>query len=323
VRALITGVAGQDGSYLAELLLAKGYSVVGIRRPGNADVSRIAHLEGRLELRDDDLLDGRTLIGLLKDVRPTEVYNLAGHSFVPTSWENPDLTGDATGLGAVRMLEAIRKTDPSIRFYQASTSEIFGNALEAPQDESTPPNPRNPYGAAKAFAHASTVNARDHHGLFAVSGILYNHESPRRGPQFVTRKVTRAAAAISLGQQRSLTIGNLEARRDWGFARDYVEAMWRMLQQPTATDYVVATGELHSVRDLCQIAFGRRGLDYREYVQEDPEFQRPLEQVPLVGDAAKARSNLDWAPTVSFEELIGIMVDADVEQLPGDLSESR
>jgi GDPmannose 4,6-dehydratase len=315
MRALITGVAGQDGSYLADLLLAKGYEVVGVRRADNPDISRIAHIAERIQLRDADLLDPQQLVALLEDARPDEIYNLAGHSFVPTSWENPDLTGDATGVGAVRMLDAIRTTDPSVRFYQASTSEIFGDADVAPQDESTPLNPRNPYGEAKAFAHASTIKAREEHGLFAVSGILYNHESPRRGPQFVTRKVTRAVASISLGLEKELTIGSLDAQRDWGFAGDYVDAMWRMLQHDAAGDYVVATGVLHTVGDLCEVAFRRRGLDYRDYVREDPAFQRPAEQVPLVGNASKARRELGWAPTVTFEELIEMMVDADLERL--------
>ncbi len=310
--ALITGIAGQDGSYLAELLLSEGYRVIGVRRPGNPDIRRIAHLLDQLDLREADLLDELRLVDLLRDVRPTEVYNLAGHSFVPSSWERPDLTGDATGLGSIRLLEAIRAVDPEIRFYQASSSEIFGNPREAPQSETTPPNPRNPYGAAKAFAHFSAVNAREHHGLFAVSGILYNHESPRRGLEFVTRKVADAAARISLGTGGGLSLGSLDARRDWGFAGDYVRAMWLMLQRDEPSDYVVASGELHTVRDVCEAAFRHVGLEYQSHVTLDPAFVRPLEEVPLVGDASKARRELGWEPTVSFEGLIEMMVDADL-----------
>jgi GDPmannose 4,6-dehydratase len=313
--ALVTGIAGQDGSYLAELLLSKGYRVVGVRRPSNPDTSRIAHLLHRLDLLEADLLDESQLVELLRDVAPTEVYNLAGHSFVPSSWDQADLTGEATGLGAIRLLEAIRTADPGIRFYQASSSEIFGNAREAPQSETTPPNPRNPYGAAKAFAHFSTINAREHHGLFAVSGILFNHESPRRGPEFVTRKITSAAARIALGQTDALSIGSLDAQRDWGFAGDYVEAMWRMLQRDEPSDYVVATGTLHSVRDVCEVAFNRVGLAYADFVEVDPAFLRQPEAVPLVGDPAKARSELSWAPSVTFEGLIEMMVDADLDRL--------
>jgi GDPmannose 4,6-dehydratase len=310
--ALITGIAGQDGSYLTDLLLSKGYTVVGVRRPGNPDLSRIAHVLDRVELREADLLDEGHLVALLEDVRPSEVYNLAGHSFVPSSWDRPDLIGDATGVGAARLLEAIRIVDPSIRFYQASSSEIFGNALEVPQTESTPLNPRNPYGAAKAFAHFSTGNAREHHGLFAVSGILFNHESPRRGLEFVTRKITDGAARVSLGLASSLPMGGLDAERDWGFAGDYVRAMWSMLQAPAPADYVVATGVLHTVRDVCRIAFGRVGLDYEAFVAVDPALVRPPEAVKLVGDASKARGELGWAPSISFEGLIEMMVDADV-----------
>jgi GDPmannose 4,6-dehydratase len=312
--ALITGIAGQDGSYLAELLLSKGYRVVGVHRPGSPDLSRIAHLLDRLELCEADLLDEARLVAMLDETGPNEVYNLAGHSFVPTSWDQADLTGDATGLGAVRMLEAIRVSNPGIRFYQASTSEIFGNAASAPQDESTPLNPRNPYGAAKAFAHFSTGNARVHHGLFAVCGILYNHESPRRGAEFVTRKITSGTARISLGLADSLTVGSLDARRDWGFAGDYVDAIWRMLQQADAEDYVVATGVLHTVRDLCAVAFQRVGLDFERYVRVDQSLARPLEAVPLVGNASKARRELGWEPTIDFRALIETMVDADVER---------
>ena len=313
--ALVTGIAGQDGSYLAELLLSKGYRVIGVRRPGNPDLTRITHILDRIELREADLLDESHLAGLLRDVRPTEVYNLAGHSFVPSSWDKADLTGDATGLGAVRMLEAIRTVLPTIRFYQASSSEIFGNARDAPQRETTPPNPRNPYGAAKAFAHFSTINAREHHGLFAVSGILFNHESPRRGPEFVTRKITSGVARIVVGQADALSIGSLDAQRDCGFAGDYVEAMWRMLQRPTPNDYVVATGVLHTVRDICAIAFARAGLDHTDYVRVEAGLARPPESVPLLGDASAARRDLAWSPSITFERLIEMMVDADLEAL--------
>ena len=313
--ALITGIAGQDGSYLAELLLAEGYRVVGVKRPGTVDLGRIAHIVDRIELREADLLDESHLLELLRTTRPAEVYNLAGHSFVPTSWDQADLTGDATGLGPVRLIEAIRLVDPAIRFYQASTSEIFGNPASAPQDESTPTNPRNPYGAAKAFAHFSTINAREHHGLFAVSGILFNHESPRRGLGFLTRKVTDGAARIAAGSADGLSLGDLESQRDWGFAGDYVRAMWLMLQQDVPADYVVASGVLHTVRDVCEIAFRRVGLDYREHVRVDPAFVRPPEAVPLVGDPSKAHRELGWVPELSFEALIELMVDADVQRL--------
>lgn len=312
--ALVTGIAGQDGSYLAELLLSKHYRVVGVRRAQNPDLWRIAHLLDRIELRAVDLLDERALVELVRNVRPTEVYNLAGHSFVPTSWDQADLSRDATGLGAVRVLEAIRLADPRIRFYQASSSEIFGSPSVAPQTESTPPNPRNPYGAAKAFAHFSVAKARVDDGLYAVAGILFNHESPRRGLEFVTRKVTHGAAQISLGLAESISLGNLDARRDWGFAGDYVRAMWLMLQQDEPADYVVASGVLHTVGDICEIAFRRVGLDYRDHVRLDPAFARPVEEVPLVGDASKARAELGWQASVSFEGLIEMMVDADVER---------
>jgi GDPmannose 4,6-dehydratase len=312
--ALISGIAGQDGSYLAELLLAKGYRVVGIRRQ-ETDTWRIAHLLHAIELVEADLLDEHALVAVLEQHRPTEVYNLAGHSFVPTSWDRPEVVGEATGLGSARILGAIRRVDRSIRFYQASSSEIFGNALEVPQRESTPTNPRNPYGAAKAFAHFSVGNARAHDGLFAVSGILYNHESPRRGLEFLTRKVTHGAASVSLGRANSISLGNLDARRDWGFAGDYVQAMWLMLQKDEPSDYVVASGVLHTVRDVCEVAFRRIGLNHEDHVRLDPTFARPVEEVQLVGDASKARSELGWAPTVDFEALIEMMVDADVERI--------
>ena len=312
--ALITGIAGQDGSYLAELLLGEGYRVVGIRRH-DTDPWRIAHLMDRIELVDADLLDEEALVAVLESHRPSEIYNLAGHSFVPSSWDRPEVVGEATGLGSARLLEAIRRVEPAMRFYQASSSEIFGNALEVPQSESTPTNPRNPYGAAKAFAHFTVGNARTHDGLFAVSGILYNHESPRRGLEFLTRKVTDAAARISMGLSEFVSLGSLDARRDWGFAGDYVRAMWLMLQRDEPSDYVVASGVLHSVRDVCEIAFRRVGLDYAEHVRIDPAFVRPLEDVPLVGDASKARRELGWAPTVTFEGLIELLVDSDLDRI--------
>lgn len=321
--ALVTGIAGQDGSYLAELLLAKGYRVVGVRRDGNPVVDRIGHILDQLEIREANLLDEERLVELLEDVRPDEIFNLAGHSFVPSSWDRVDLTGDATGLGAARLLEAIRIVDPSIRFYQASSSEIFGNAREVPQTETTPVNPRNPYGAAKAFAHFRTINARDHDGLFAVSGILYNHESPRRGLEFLPRKVTHGAAEIALGARDELRIGSLDAERDWGFAGDYVRAMWLMLQEPQPADYVVASGRTHTVRDVCRVAFERVGVDYKAHVVVDPALVRAPEPVPLVGDASKARRELGWEPAVSFEELITMMVDADLERLRSEAGSSK
>jgi GDPmannose 4,6-dehydratase len=311
--ALITGIGGQDGSYLAEHLLGLGYRVIGVRR-GDGVPGRISHLGHRVELVSVDLLDEGQLADVLADVGPQEVYNLAGHSFVPSSWERPDLLGEVTGLAAPRLLEAIRATDPTIRFYQASSSEIFGNALETPQSETTPLNPRNPYGAAKAFAHFSTVNAREGMGLFAVSGILYNHESPRRGLEFVTRKVSDGAARISLGLASSLSMGDLDAQRDWGFAGDYVRAMWLMLQQDTPHDYVISSGLAHTVRDLCRIAFAHVGLDYEKHVTVDPNLVRPPEAFRLIGDPSRARNELGWQPAVSFEELIGMMVDADLQR---------
>ena len=311
--ALITGIGGQDGSYLAEHLLGLGYRVIGVRR-GDGVPERISHLRDRVELVSVDLLDEGRLAGVLADIAPQEVYNLAGHSFVPSSWERADLLGEVTGLAAPRLLEAIRATDPTIRFYQASSSEIFGNALETPQSETTPLNPRNPYGAAKAFAHFSTVNAREGMGLFAVSGILYNHESPRRGLEFVTRKVSDGAARISLGLSTSLSMGDLDAQRDWGFAGDYVRAMWLMLQQDTPHDYVIASGVAHSVRDLCRIAFAHVGLDYERHVIVDPSLVRPPEPFRLIGDPSRARDELGWEPMVSFEELVEMMVDADLER---------
>ncbi len=312
-RALITGITGQDGSYLAEFLLEKGYTVYGmVRRASSDHFERIAHLQDRLQLREGDLLDQLSLITLLHETEPHEVYNLAAQSFVPTSWEQPILTSEATALGVTRMLEAIRVVDRSIRFYQASSSEMFGKVRESPQDEKTPFYPRSPYGVAKVYGHYLTVNYRESYGLFAVSGILFNHESPRRGRQFVTRKVTHGAARIKLGLARELKLGNLEAKRDWGFAGDYVEAMWLMLQQPTPDDFVIATGETHSVRELCEVAFARVGLDWDQHVVVDKTHVRPAEVDYLIGDAGKARRVLGWSPKVSFRNLVEMMVDADV-----------
>ena len=313
--ALITGIAGQDGSYLAELLLDRGYRVTGVVRPGTS-TDRIAHVVDRLDIRPADLLDEAEVIGLLESVQPDEVYNLAGHSFVPTSWDRPDMAADVTALGASRFLSAIRQVDPAVRFYQASSSEIFGNAREEPQSESTPPNPRNPYGEAKAAAHAAAVRARDD-GLFAVAGILYNHESPRRGLEFVSRKVSDGVARIALGMAETIPMGSLAAERDWGFAGDYVRAMWLMLQQESPTDYVVATGIPHTVEDMCRIAFARAGLDYERHVAVDPSLVRPPDAVRLIGDSTKAQRSLGWHPEVSFEQLIEMMVDADLERLRG------
>jgi len=313
--ALITGVTGQDGSYLAEFLLDKGYRVVGVtRRSSTASGERIAHLAGRIELIQGDLLDQASLVSALVDTQPREVYNLAAQSFVPTSWNQPVLTGEFTALGVTRMLEAIRQVDPSIRFYQASSSEMFGRVREVPQNERTPFHPRSPYGVAKAYGHFLTVNYRESYDLFAVSGILFNHESPRRGLEFVTRKVTDGAARIALGLATELPLGNLEARRDWGFAGDYVRSMWMMLQQDEASDYVVATGVDHSVRDLLEIAFGHVGLDYREHVITDETLYRPAEVEHLRGDASRSRDLLGWSPTVDFAGLITMMVDADLER---------
>jgi GDPmannose 4,6-dehydratase len=312
--ALITGIAGQDGSYLAELLLQHGYRVAGVARP-TSSMDRIAHIVDSIELRSTDLLDEAEIAELLESVRPHEVYNLAGHSFVPTSWDRPDLPGNVTGLAASRFLSAIAHVDPEIRFYQASSSEIFGDAREEPQSESTPLNPRNPYGAAKAEAHGATIRARDDLGLFAVSGILYNHESPRRGLEFISRKISDGVARIALGRSHTISIGSIDSERDWGFAGDYVRAMWLMLQQDSPRDYVVATGLLHSVRDMCRIAFERVGLDYRRHVTVDPSLVRPPEVVRLIGDSTKAHQELGWHPSVSFRELIEMMVDADIARL--------
>jgi len=317
-RALITGITGQDGSYLAEFLLEKGYHVVGmVRRASTESFERIAHLRDRIEIREGDLLDQLSLITLLHRVDPQEVYNLAAMSFVPTSWEQPILTSEVTALGATRLLEAIRVVDHSIRFYQASSSEMFGKVRETPQSELTPFHPRSPYGVSKTYAHYITVNYRESYGLYACSGILFNHESPRRGKQFVTRKVTEGVARIKAGLASEVRLGNLDAKRDWGFAGDYVQAMWLMLQQPKADDYVVASGETHSVRELCEIAFARAGLDWRRHVVVDPVYVRPAEVDLLIGDASKARRVLGWTPKHSFRELIEMMVDEDVAGLRG------
>ncbi|HET9150610.1 MAG TPA: GDP-mannose 4,6-dehydratase [Gemmatimonadales bacterium] len=315
-KALITGVTGQDGSYLAENLLAKGYEVVGmVRRTSHDSYERIGHLLDRVEIVAADLLDQHSLTQVLQETRPDEVYNLAAQSYVPTSWTQPVLTGEFTALGVTRILEAIRLVHPSARFYQASSSEMFGRVRETPQSELTPFYPRSPYGVAKAYGHWITVNYRESYGLFAVSGILFNHESPRRGIEFVTRKVTDGVARIKLGLARELRLGNLDARRDWGFAGDYVEAMWRMLQQPAAQDYVIGTGTTHSVRELVEAAFRHAGLDWNRHVVVDPRFIRPAEVDLLQADPRKARAELGWTPKVTFEELVAMMVDADIERL--------
>ena len=311
--ALITGITGQDGSYLAELLLAKGYRVVGIvRRSSTTPYERIAHLVDRIELASADLLDQHSLVEAMLGCRPDEVYNLAAQSFVQTSWTQPVLTGEFTAIGVTRMLEAMRKAAPEARFYQASSSEMFGKVQQTPQCETTPFYPRSPYGVAKVYGHWITVNYRESYGLYAVSGILFNHESPRRGLEFVTRKVTDAVARITLGMQRELRLGTLDARRDWGFAGDYVDAMWRMLQRDIPGDFVIGTGQTWSVRQLCEIAFQVAGLDYRDYVVQDAKFMRPAEVDVLVADATKARTELDWAPAVSFRQLVQMMVEADL-----------
>jgi GDPmannose 4,6-dehydratase len=315
-RALITGITGQDGSYLAELLLEKGYEVFGmIRRSSTPSTWRIEHLLDRLTLKPADLLDQLSLLRLVDEVRPNEVYNLAAMSFVPASWDQPMLTGEFNSLGVTRMLDAIRRVDPSIRFYQASSSEMFGKVGEAPQTELTPFYPRSPYGVSKVFAHYITVNYRESYGLFGVSGMLFNHESPRRGLEFVTRKVSDGVARIKLGLADTLSIGNLDARRDWGFAGDYVVAMWMMLQQDRPDDYVIATGVSHSVRELIEMAFSRVGLDWQKHVRVDPALLRPAEVEHLLGDASKARLQLGWTPEANFRQLIEMMVDADLARL--------
>ena len=321
--ALITGVTGQDGSYLAEFLLERGYRVAGIvRRSSTESFERIAHIKGKIELYQADLLDQYSLIDVIKTVNPHEVYNLAAQSFVPTSWNQPVLTGEFTALGVTRVLEAIRLVNPDIRFYQASSSEMFGKVMETPQRESTPFYPRSPYGVAKVYGHYITVNYRESYNLFAVSGILFNHESERRGLEFVTRKVTDGVAQIKLGAATELRMGNLTARRDWGFAGDYVDAMWRMLQQDTPEDYVVATGETHSVEELVAAAFGAAGLDWKQYIVQDPAFYRPAEVDLLVGDASLAERKLGWKPQVTFHGLIERMVVADLDRWKRRLREA-
>lgn len=312
-RAVITGVTGQDGSYLAEMLLEKGYEVVGAaRRLSAPNLERVKHLEGRIDLRQADLLDPTSLLNLVDEVRPREIYNLAAMSFVPASWRQPILTGDYNAQGVTRLLDAVRRLDTSIRFYQASSSEMFGKVRQRPQTEETPFHPRSPYGAAKTFAHHITVNYRESYGLFAVSGILFNHESPRRGLEFVTRKVTDGVARIKLGLADHLSLGNLNAHRDWGFAGDYVRAMWMMLQRDAPCDYVIATGVSRSVKELVETAFGYAGLDWRDHVRTHSGLLRPAEVDHLVGDASKARAELGWSPTVDFRRLIEMMVDADL-----------
>jgi GDPmannose 4,6-dehydratase len=314
--ALITGITGQDGSYLAELMLSKGYRVIGVaRRSSTVTYERIEHLLDDITIVQGDLHDQGSLLSLLEEYDPTEVYNLAAQSFVPTSWNQPALTGEITALGVTRMLEAIRFVNPKIRFYQASSSEMFGKVLEVPQCETTPFYPRSPYGVAKVYGHWITVNYRESFNMFASSGILFNHESPRRGLEFVTRKISDGVARIKLGRAKELRLGNLESQRDWGFAGDYVEAMWRMLQQDKPDSYVIGMGETHSVREFCEVAFGHVDLDYNDYVIQDEKFYRPAEVDLLISDPSKARVMLGWEPSVTFKELVTMMVDADLERL--------
>ena len=319
-RALITGVTGQDGSYLAELLLEKGYEVLGmVRRSSTVNFERIAHLQDKITFVAGDLIDEISMIHILKEHRPQEVYNLAAQSFVPTSFGQPVLTGETTALGVTRLLDAIRLVDPEIRFYQASSSEMFGKVHEVPQTETTPFHPRSPYGVAKVYGHWITLNYRESYGLHATSGILFNHESPRRGLEFVTRKISHTVAQIKLGLVDELRLGNLDAQRDWGFAGDYVEAMWLMLQREIPEDFVICTGQTHSVRDFCEVAFGHAGLNWEEHVVVDETFFRPAEVDLLVGDATKADEMLGWKPETSFESLVTMMVDADIDLLTGKL----
>jgi len=321
-KALITGITGQDGSYLAEFLLEKGYEVIGlVRRTSTVNFERIGHIQDKIQIVSGDMLDQTSLVHVIDEHRPDEVYNLAAQSFVQESWRQPVFTGGVTALGVTRLLDAIRMVDREnkIRFYQASSSEMFGKVREVPQTENTPFYPRSPYGVAKVYGHWITVNYRESYGMHATSGILFNHESPRRGLEFVTRKVTDAVARIKLGLQDKVALGNLDARRDWGFAGDYVEAMWLMLQQDEPSDYVVATGETHSVQDLCEVAFSYVDLDWREHVVQDPRFMRPAEVDLLVGNPAKARARLGWEPRVSFEELIHMMVDADLAKIKKEM----
>jgi len=315
-RALITGITGQDGSYLAELLLSLGYEVTGmVRRTSTINFARIQHIQDRLNLVSGDLLDQGSLNAILREHQPEEVYNLAAQSFVPTSWQQPVFTGEVTALGVTRLLEAVRSVNPSIRFYQASSSEMFGKVREVPQTETTPFYPRSPYGVAKVYGHWITVNYRESFGMFACSGILFNHESPRRGLEFVTRKVTHSVARIKLGLADRLALGNLDSKRDWGFAGDYVRAMWLMLQQDAPDDFVVGTGETHSVQELCEVAFSRAGLNWRDHVYQDPRYMRPAEVDLLVSNPTKARSVLGWKPELSFRDLIEMMVDTDLDEL--------
>src|SRR5262252_9239450 len=323
-RALITGITGQDGSYLAELLLEQGYEVVGmIRRSSAPNLWRIEHILDRITLKPADLLDQLSLIRLIDEVRPHELYNLAAMSFVPASWDQPMLTGEYNSQGVTRMLDAVRQVDPAIRFYQASSSEMFGKVREVPQNETTPFYPRSPYGVSKVFAHYITVNYRESYGLFAVSGMLFNHESPRRGLEFVTRKVTDGVARIKAGLADTLSLGNMDAHRDWGFAGDYVRAMWMMLQQEQADDYVIATGICHSVRELVETAFGHVGLDWNKHVKLDPKLVRPAEVEHLIGDNSKARRSLGWTPTVDFAALVKMMVDADLDRVRNETQSSQ
>ena len=314
--ALITGITGQDGSYLAELLLKKGYRVIGVaRRSSTVTSERIKHILNDITVVQGDLQDQGSLLSLLEEYKPTEVYNLAAQSFVPTSWNQPALTGDVTAIGVTRLLEAIRFVNPKIRFYQASSSEMFGKVVEVPQKESTPFYPRSPYGVAKLYGHWITINYRESFDMFATSGILFNHESPRRGLEFVTRKITDAVARIKLGQAKELRLGNLEAQRDWGFAGDYVKAMWLMLQQDHPDNYIIGTGETHAVREFCELAFSHVDLDYKKFVVQDEKFYRPAEVDLLISDPSKARKALSWEPAVSFKELVTMMVDSDMARL--------
>jgi GDPmannose 4,6-dehydratase len=323
MKALITGITGQDGSYLAELLLEKGYEVFGmVRRSSTENFDRINHLRDKIQLRQADLLDQLSMIRLIEECRPDEIYNLAAQSFVPTSWDQPMLTGEFNALGVTKILEAIRLVDKKIKFYQASSSEMFGKVQEVPQNEKTPFYPRSPYGVAKVYAHWITVNYRESYRIFAVSGILFNHESPRRGLEFVSRKITDHAARIKLGLAKKLFLGNLDAKRDWGYAGDYVRAMWLMLQQKEPEDFVIATGKNHTVRQLAEIAFDHVGLDYRKHVEVDPRFVRPAEVDVLLGDSSQAQKKLGWKPEVSFEQLIQMMMDADLERVQRETRES-
>ena len=323
-RALITGFTGQDGSYLAELLLEKGYEVYGLtRRSSTVTDERIAHLKGRIQMLSGDLLDSQSLIDAVEASKPDEVYNLAAQSFVATSWNQAVLTGEFTGIGVTKVLDAVRRVAPKARFYQASSSEMFGKVQAVPQTEDTPFYPRSPYGVAKVYGHWITVNYRESYDMFAVSGILFNHESPRRGLEFVTRKITDGVARIKLGLESELRLGNLDAKRDWGYAGDYVRAMWLMLQQETPDDFVISTGETHTVQRFCEIAFGHVGLDWQEFVKQDPRFMRPAEVDLLIGDPAKAKRVLGWTPEVSFEQLVTMMVDADMARLAQSSELSR